>query len=223
MADRLGSGRLFGFTRRHLTPRLEETLTHRNVIISLCVAGVMTFVGFRLHWLPALTKVAVKDFVAGVLAFSALGFGAATAATMLALSASRNSLYLTMIVNGTGAPRARVNAAGQVESRDPAGTPLLSSLEYGSNFRSFYGDLIFVFLWTMSAQLLMGVGGLFYLVLDGDLNMIDCSNCRRSSIGFMVSVATVCYAMLQMSSLIRAIADYARNQEAYDRRDLLGL
>ncbi|MEV6366783.1 hypothetical protein AB0L86_07810 [Micromonospora musae] len=186
----------------------------------MAVSGILTFASFRLSWLPALTKVAVKDFVAGILAFSALGFGAATAATILALSIPRGRLYFTMIVNGKGAPRAIIRSDDKVEAADPADSPLLPSERYGAEFRSYYGDLIFVFLWTMASQLAVGAIGLLYLAVVGDLNMVDRVQCNRSRLSFFVMIAAVSYAMLQMGSLIRAIADYARNQEQYDRRGL---
>ncbi|MCT2281862.1 hypothetical protein M3G91_30125 [Micromonospora chalcea] len=184
------------------------------------MAGLLTYAAFRLAWLPALTKVSVKDFVAGILAFSALGFGAATAATILALSIPRGRLYLTMIVNGKGAPRAVIRSDENVVAADPTGAPLLPSDQYGAEFRSYYGDLIFVFLWTMASQLAVGAIGLLYLAVVGDLNMVDQAHCVRSRLSFFVMATSVSYAMLQMGSLIRAIADYARNQEQYDRRGL---
>ncbi|MBE1489124.1 hypothetical protein [Plantactinospora soyae] len=214
---------LFRFTRRYVSPRLGETLLHRNAVLSLLFAGLLVFVSFRLNWVPALQKVAVKDLVAGMLAFSALGFGAATAATVLALGIPRGQLYFTMIVNGPAAPRAKVEKVGSaitVEAVDGSEEPLLTSDLYGPSFRSFYGDLIFTFAWTLGTQLSLGVVSVIYFAIAGDLNMVDCSHCRRSSIGLFLMATMLFYAILQMGSLIRAMADYARNQELYDRRDL---
>ncbi|MET8062470.1 hypothetical protein [Micromonospora sp. NPDC005313] len=188
--------------------------------MSLLISGALTFASFRLLWLPALTKVAVKDFVAGILAFSALGFGAATSATILALSIPRGRLYFTMIVNGKNAPRAVVRNNDKVEAVSSTEAPLFPSERYGAEFRSFYGDLIFVFLWTMASQLAVGAISLLYLAVVGDLNMVDQTHCNRSRLSFFIMTAAVSYAMLQMGSLIRAVADYARNQEQYDRRGL---
>jgi hypothetical protein len=213
--------RLFGFTRRHLLPRLDDTIFHRNVVISLVVGGVMTFVSFRLGWFPALKKAAVKDFVAGVLAFSALGFGAATAAAVLALSMPRSRLYFTMIVNGKGAPLAKVIRMDGKDDVLAVEGELWERAKYGPKFRSLYGDLIFIFLWTMAAQLFMGAVSLLYFGLAGDLNMVDCTQCRRSSIGLFVMVTAVTYAILQLGSLLKAMADYAVHQEHYDRMSLI--
>lgn len=211
----------FGFTRRYVLPRLSDTLSHRNVTISLLLAGALTFASVHLGWFPAFKEAEVKDFVAGSLAFSALGFGAATAATVLALSMPRSRLYLTMIVNGQGAPRARVTPNKEQELVEAVDEPLLDLSQYGREFRSYYGDLIFVFLWTMAAQLFMGIASLVYFALAGDLNMVDSDHCRRASVGlFVVSTATS-YAVMQLGSLIKALADYAANQEQYDRVHLL--
>ncbi|WP_327030979.1 hypothetical protein OG989_16300 [Micromonospora sp. NBC_01740] len=214
---------LFRFSRRYLAPRLHETLLHRNVALSTLFAGLLVFASFRLHWMPALQKVAVKDLVAGILAFSALGFGAATAATVLALGIPKGHLYFTMITNGPKAPRVKVKktASGmRAEASNAAEQPLLSSKEYGPLFRSFYGDLIFTFTWTLGTQLSLGIVGVVYFVIAGDLNMVDCSHCRRSSLGLFLMTAMLFYAILQMGSLLRAMADYAMNQELYDRREL---
>ncbi|WP_435587143.1 hypothetical protein [Micromonospora aurantiaca (nom. illeg.)] len=198
-----------------------DTLSHRNVSISLLVAGILTFVSFRLGWLPALKEVEVKDFVAGALAFSALGFGAATAATVLALSMPRSRLYLTMIVNGKGVPRAQVVQEFGEDHVEPADAPTLDKSVYGSGFRSYYGDLIFIFLWTMAAQLFMGIGNLAYFALSGDLKMVDSEHCHRASFGLFVASTFSTYAVMQLGSLIKALADYASNQERYDRSQLL--
>ncbi|MGA4730493.1 hypothetical protein ACPB67_23980 [Micromonospora taraxaci] len=214
---------LFRFSRRYLAPRLQETLLHRNVMLSMLFAGILVFASFRLNWMPALGKVAVKDLVAGILAFSALGFGAATAATVLALGIPRGQLYFTMIANGPKAPRARIgkNELGlTVEAVDAAKEPLLSSDRYGPSFRSYYGDLIFTFTWTLGTQLGLGIVSVAYFAIAGDLNMVDCSHCRRSSLGLFLMASMLFYAILQMGSLLRAMADYAMNQELYDRRDL---
>ncbi|MET8197124.1 hypothetical protein ABZU22_25235 [Micromonospora sp. NPDC005222] len=184
---------------------------------------MLVFASFRLGWMPALQKVAVKDLVAGILAFSALGFGAATAATVLALGIPRGQLYFTMIANGPRSPRAKVekNAFGlTVEAVDPDKDPLQNAEHYGPSFRSYYGDLMFTFTWTLGAQLTLGIVSVVYFVIAGDLNMVDCSHCRRSSIGLFLMAAMLIYAILQMGSLLRAMADYAMNQELYDRRDL---
>jgi hypothetical protein len=214
---------LFRFTRRYLAPRLWETLLHRNAVLSMLFAGLLVFASFRLGWVPALQKVAVKDLVAGMLAFSALGFGAATAATVLALGIPRGQLYFTMIVNGPKAPRAKIKkseSAMTVEAVDASKEPLLSSDQYGPSFRSFYGDLMFTFAWTLGAQLSLGIVSVIYFAIAGDLNMVDSSHCRRSSIGLFLMATMSFYAIFQMGSLLRAMADYAMNQELYDRRDL---
>ncbi|MFK4245406.1 hypothetical protein ACI2KV_21210 [Micromonospora chokoriensis] len=163
----------------------------------------------------------MKDFVAGSLAFSALGFGAATAATVLALSMPRSRLYLTMIVNGSGAPRARIVSETDRELVKPVDEPLLESDKYGRSFRSYYGDLIFVFLWTMAAQLFMGIAGLVYFAIAGDLNIVDSEHCLRSRVGLFLVVFATSYAVMQLGSLIKALADYAASQEQYDRVRLL--
>ncbi|MDG4791851.1 hypothetical protein O7626_39240 [Micromonospora sp. WMMD1102] len=215
--------RTFRFTRRYLLPRLWETILHKNAALSVLFSGALTFLAFRFAWVPALQKVAVKDLVAGMLAFSALGFGAATAATVLALGIPRGQLYYTMITNGPGAPRARItktDTGWQAEAVDPDEEPLLESKLYGQRFRSFYGDLIFTFVWTLGAQLGLGVVSLLYFAIAGDLNMVDCSNCRRSSLGLFIMASATIYAILQMGSLLRAMADYALNQEIYDRREI---
>ncbi|MFJ8578503.1 hypothetical protein [Micromonospora sp. NPDC093277] len=214
---------LFRFSRRYLAPRLQETLLHRNAALSTLFAGLLVFTSFRLNWMPALQKVAVKDLVAGVLAFSALGFGAATAATVLALGIPRGQLYFTMIANGPKAPRARVKKTDSgltVEAVDTSKEPLLSSEHYGPSFRSYYGDLMFTFTWTLGAQLSLGIVSVIYFAIAGDLNMVDCSHCRRSSLGLFLMATMLFYAILQMGSLLRAMADYAMNQELYDRREL---
>jgi hypothetical protein len=220
-AARRRTPRLFGFTRRHLLPRLDDTLFHRNVTISIVLGGFITFASFRLGWAPALEKAAVKDLVAGILAFSALGFGAATAATVLALSMPRSRLYFTMIVNGKSAPRARVVRSEGVDRVVAVEGQLWEKSAYGGIFRSFYGDLIFVFLWTMAAQLFMGVMGLLYFAAAGDLNIVDYRQCRRSSIGLFLMATAITYAVLQLGSLLKAMADYAVNQESYDRSSLI--
>jgi hypothetical protein len=189
------------------------------VLISALLAGILVFVSFRYEWPPALRNVAVKDLVAGLLAFSALGFGAATAATVLALGIPRGPLYYTMIANGKGAPRVRIIGEKRAEAVDPM-WPLLTSEQYGQRFRSFYGDLIFTFLWTLGTQLALGIASILYFGIAGDLKMVDCSQCRRSSIGLFLITAVTTYAILQLGSLLRAMADYARNLELYDRRDL---
>ncbi|MFI7511835.1 hypothetical protein ACIBSS_34040 [Micromonospora aurantiaca] len=214
---------LFRYGRRYLVPRLGETLLHRNVMLSLLFAGMLVFASFRLNWVTALQKVAVKDLVAGMLAFSALGFGAATAATVLALGIPRGQLYFTMIANGPKSPWVKIekSASGMTaHAVDPSEEPLHNSDRYGPSFRSFYGDLIFTFTWTLGTQLSLGIVSVIYFAIAGDLNMVDCSHCRRSSLGLFLMSAMLFYAILQMGSLLRAMADYAMNQELYDRRDL---
>ncbi|MFI6819788.1 hypothetical protein ACIBJE_02400 [Micromonospora sp. NPDC050187] len=213
---------LFGFMRRYVVPRLGDTLLHRNVAISLFLAGSLTFATFRLRWFPAFEQAEVKDFVAGSLAFSALGFGAATAATVLALSMPRSRLYLTMIMNGKDAPRVRViSRDGRERVAATNGAPLNGG-QYGPAFRSYYGDLIFIFLWTMAAQLFMGIASLIYFAIAGDLNMADSESCRRASAGLFIVSAAISYAVMQLGSLIKALADYASRQEQYDRIRLIG-
>lgn len=218
---RASKGRLLGFSRRHLGPRLSETLLHRNVAISAILSGMLTFTAFRLGWLPALRKVPVGDFAAGVLAFSALGFGAATSAAVLAISLPRGRLYLTMISNGKGAPRVKIKNQGESEKAIPLqeGTSL-DNHSYGTAFRSLYGDLIFVFLWTIVTQLAAAVASLLYYAAAGDLNMVDCSHCRRSSLSFALYLFFLVYSIMQMGSLIKGLADYSVQQENYDRSDL---
>ncbi|WP_433535782.1 hypothetical protein ACQPZK_28105 [Micromonospora sp. CA-249363] len=212
---------LLGFTRRYVLPRLGDVVSHRNVSISLLLAGALVFTSFRLGWFPALKEAEVKDFVAGSLAFSALGFGAATAATVLALSMPRSRLYLTMIVNGKGAPRARIASGAGQELVEAVDEPLFDAEKYGRNFRSYYGDLIFVFLWTMAAQLFMGIMGLVYFAIAGDLKIVDDEQCHRSRVGLFLVVFATSYAVMQLGSLIKALADYAASQEQYDRVRLL--
>jgi len=212
---------LFGFTRRHALPRLRDTLFHRNVTISLTFAGILTFVAFRIGWFPALQEAEAKDLVAGILAFSALGFGAATAATVLALSMPRSRLYLTMIVNGKDAPRARVISNKSGEDIEAVKEPLWEPWRYNTGFRSYYGDLIFVFLWTMAAQLIMGAASLVYFAIAGDARIVDIEHCRRAGLGFFLVSSTITYAIMQLGSLIKALADYAARQEQYDRALLI--
>ena len=218
--QRLRGSHLLGFSRRHLRPRIRHTLLHRNVFTSVILSLSFAFTAFQLKWFPALAKVAVKDFATGVLAFSALGFGAATAATVLALAIPKNQLYFTMIANGVGAPRVRItSAAGRYEAQSTDAAPLLA-VDYGVRFRSLYGDLMFVFLWTMAAQLLAATASLVYFALAGDLMMVDQTQKARSAAGLVMASSTLLYAILQMGSLIRAMADYAAQQESSDRREL---
>ncbi|WP_432984632.1 hypothetical protein [Dactylosporangium sp. CA-233914] len=218
---RAKSVRLLGFSRRHLGRRLGDTLLHRNIVISAVIAGVLTFVSFRLGWIPALTKVQVKDFATGVLAFTALGFGAGTAATVLALAIPKTSLYLAMIVNGPGAPKMRIANGAEGFRAVPEPGADTSGVDYGNGFRSSYGDLVFVFLWTMSTQLTAAVASLLYIAVAGDLAMVDCSHCGRSSWSFAGAIFTISCAIMQMGSLVKAIADYAIQQETFDRQELL--
>ncbi|MBM7490115.1 hypothetical protein JOD64_001337 [Micromonospora luteifusca] len=213
-------GRYFRFARLHLGPRFSDTVLHRNMSISLIGAGALTFAAFRLGFFPALEKIAVKDFVAGLLAYSALGFGASTAAAALALSIPKTTYYYTMIVNGPGSPVVTIDAEGKPNARNPEEQHLLVPKHYGSGFRSLYGDLVFTFLWTMVAQLSLGVGAMAYFAIAGDVNLVDHSHCLRSRAGFFLVVAIIIYALLQMLALLRAMADYALLQEAFDRRKL---
>ncbi|WP_141719484.1 hypothetical protein [Micromonospora peucetia] len=212
--------RYFRFTRSHLGPRFSDTVFHRNVSISLLGAGVLTFAAFQLDFFPALTKIAVKDFVAGLLAYSALGFGASTAAAALALSIPKTSYYYTMIANGPGAPEVVIGPDDKPRARNPDEQHLLTPARYNSRFRSLYGDLVFTFLWTMVAQLTLGVGAMAYFAIAGDANMVDPSHCLRSRLGFFMVISIIIYALLQMLALLRAMADYARLQETFDRRKL---
>ncbi|MET7400636.1 hypothetical protein ABZS66_44875 [Dactylosporangium sp. NPDC005572] len=217
--ERLKKLHLFGFVRRHLSQRLRDTFLHRNVLLAAFVALLVTWAAFA-GGLPALAKVAVKDFSAGVLAFSALGFGASASATVLALAIPKNVLYFTMISNGVRAPRLRIENNGETRSIMPVSGADTGPIDYGVGFRSLYGDLTFVFLWTMTTQLFAAGASLLYFAIAGDLNMVDRPNWPRSATGLAIEILALSYAILQMGSLIRAMADYAAQQEAADRRDL---
>lgn len=210
-----------GFWKRHLWPRRHEVFFHRHVAYSVlggaALALVLTFWGSSL----GASKLTFSTVSTALLAFAALSFGGCVTGATVAIALPNDRLLTTMAVNGRGQRPVRVTAVGdavRAEHRD--GVPARSS-EYPKDFRSYYADLVFTFIFAGVIQLVLALTSVLVLVLLGDQTVAAACSCDwwRKASNFSLGAIFI-YSLLQLMSSLSALLSIANSRDKYARANL---
>lgn len=156
-----------------------------------------------------------------LLAFAALSFGGCVTGATVAIALPNDRLLTTMAVNGSGRSAVRVSVVdGALAAIDEDGQRVTSG-DYAKDFRSYYSDLVFTFIYSGVIQLILALASVVVLVLLGDQTVAAASGCdwwRRIS---TFTLATVfIYSLLQLMASLSALLSIANSRDRYARADL---
>ena len=210
-----------GFWSRHFWPRGKEVLLHRNVAFAVLGASVMTllitFFGSDL----GTSKLTYSTVSTAMLAFAALSFGGCVTGATVAIALPNDRLLTTMAVNGTGHPRVRVepglapvNAVGDNDEK-------VSAEDYPKDFRSYYADLEFTFIYSGVVQLVLALASVMILVLLGEQTIAAECTCDvwRKAANFSMAAVFI-YSLLQLMATLSALLSIANSRDRYARAAL---
>lgn len=214
------SPRLFRFLRREVLPRWRSVFLHRNAIVALA-AGVGVATAMQLSTAgPAGTAITFTDLCTATLAFAGLSFGGAMTCCVLAIGLPADRVLETMVVNAIDSETSyRPTETGLVDVS--TGLPVDDADRFGSNFRSLYSDLVFVFMITAVAQLLLACVSLICMASVGG-SVLSPPKAQTGPFAALVVMISFCvYAIAQLASSLRALSSVARNRDSFLRADLV--
>jgi hypothetical protein len=216
---RAGRSGWFRFFRREVLPRWRGVFLHRNLWLSVSL-GLGLALALRIvptdAPFPAIT---FTDLCTATLAFAGLSFGGAMTSGVLAVGMPPDRVLRTMVVNSTDSEtRYVITLEGVVEQ----GTKERAKRsDFPTGFRSLYSDLVFVFLYSAVAQLLLAVTSMACIAAIGGSFLSPERFAWQAFIGLSAITGVSTYAVLQLASSLKALSSVARNRDSFMRADLL--
>lgn len=214
--------RSFPFLRGWVAPRWRRVLIHPNFMSSLVVGVGSAWLAPQLPELPGVASVTFGEVCAAMLAFAALAFAASVAGVVGVLAIPRGRLLASMVLNPMGSAFYQVSADGERLRVEPVGDEGVDRSAIGSRTApSLYEELVFVFVYSASVQLLLAVGSLGIFLLLGGSPIDPDVRYLGQSIGLAVLVGLALYSFLQMAAVMRALASIGKQQDSYFRAEIL--
>ena len=178
---------------------------------------MITFFGANL----GVSQLTYSDVSSALVAFAALSFGGCVTGATVAIALPNDRLLMSMAINGSGHPVSRVSEKrGRLRAKRSDGTSAKPS-DYAQDFRSYYADLVFTFIYAGFIQLLLALCSVLVLLATGDQVMSSSCNCSwwRNAATLLLSTVFI-YSVLQLMSSLSALLGIANNRDKYARAEL---
>lgn len=211
--------RYFRFLRGEVLPRGKKVLLHRNVVVAIIVAIASASLSMVLPGSTTFPNATFTTYCTATVTYAALSFGGAMTCAILAVSLPVDRLLMTMVVNSTGNGGPYIPTQDGVVAKGTGDRALPG--HFGKDFRSWYADLVFTYLWTAVAQLILAVSSMICLALMGDTPLAPEHFHVGTSLALLVMAGTTTFAVLQLASCLKTLMQFARRRDDFIRSDLV--
>lgn len=213
----------FRFFRGEVWPRKRQVFLHRNFLMALLVAFLSGLAAIYLPKNGAIPATTFRDLCTATLAFGALSFAGSLTGATVAVNLPPDRVVAAMVLNDVhlGA-RFKVEKTPSGFKINPTdGGDLPTKDNYKPPFHSLYSDLVFTFLVTSAAQIIMAVTSLVVFALIGGMSISPNPYNRAAVIGLAAVSGTSAYAIFQLLSSMKALSSLAARRESFFRAELM--